>query len=523
MKRKVLVAAALLVAVAVLVAANLMNRPAAGQKAALQGPAGAPLVRVQTVQKSDLRQEVIAPGFLEARDVHEVRAPFTTKSVKLQVGIGDRVSAGQVVAVLDSADLAVQVTAQEAQVARLESSLATLRLQQQEAPLQLNQRLAQARAQLLQAEDNLASVMRQDDVLRTRLEQARVNVTTLQEKSADGAQQVAAARAALLDAEAAYQADPTNPGLRAAYEQARAAYDEVLKQSQQAAAQAATQLRAAYDELAAAEADYARVSGDNPVAVQLAASQVEAARIALQLAEMEAQSGGTLAEQVRAAEMELEAARTNLDALREKLAQAQFTAPVSGTVLSVAIQDGMPAQETQLLLTIGDLDVLKVTVQVDELDITKVRPGQELSVETNAAPDERFSGHVTRVSAQAAVAGGSPFFQVEGEVANRDQLLRAGLNAEVTISTAERHDTIVVPAAAVRSDDGQTSVLVVEDFTVKVRPVVTGLRTETETEILEGLREGEQVIVSPFTQINSLKDGDAVRVEEVDETWGKAR
>ncbi len=523
MRRKGLIAAALLVAVAVLVAVNLKNLPAAGGGRGSQGPAGAPLVRVQTVQKGSLQQEVVAPGILEARDVHEIRAPFATKSVTLQVGIGDQVSAGQVVAILDATDLALQVSAQEAQVARMESSLAALRLQQQEAPLQLNQRLAQARAQLLQAEDNLETVLRQDDLLRTRLEQARVNLTTLQNRSAEGAEQVAAARAALLEAEEAFKADPANPSLRAAYERARAAYDEVLRQSQEAASQAAAQLRAAYDELAAAEAEYARVSGDNPVAVELAASQVEAARIALQLAEMEAASGGTVAEQVRAAEIELQAARESLAAMQEKLAQAELTAPAAGTVLAVAIQDGLPAQETQLLLTIGDLDALKVTAHVDELDITKVQPDQPLSVETNAAPGEWFEGRVTRVAAQATMTGGAPSFQVEGEVANRDRLLRAGLNAEVIIATAERHDTIVVPAAAVRSDNGQLSVLVVEDFTVKVRPVVAGLRTDVEVEILEGLAEGEQVIVSPFTLINSLKEGDAVRVEEVDETWGKAR
>ncbi|MBY6277582.1 efflux RND transporter periplasmic adaptor subunit, partial [Symbiobacterium thermophilum] len=207
----------------------------------------------------------------------------------------------------------------------------------------------------------------------------------------------------------------------------------------------------------------------------------------------------------------------------EKLAQAQLTAPVSGTVLAVAAQDGMPAQETQVLLTIGNLDVLKVTAQVDELDIGKVRPEQPLSVETNAAPGELFHGRVTRVAAQATAAGGSPYFVVEGEVANREGLLRAGLNAEVTIATAQRQDALVVPAAAVRARDGEQSVLVVDGFAVKVRPVRVGLRTETEVEILEGLEEGERIVVSPFTLINSLQEGDPVRVEEVDENWGKSQ
>lgn len=523
MKRKVVIAAALLAAVAVLIAANLRNVPASGGGSGARGPKGAPEVRVQAVQRSNLRQEVIARGVLEARDVQEIRAPFATKAVTLLVGIGDRVTEGQPLAVLDTEDLALQIAAQEAQVAGLEAQVAELRLRLQEAPLQLNQSLINARSALVQAEDNLSKVLRQEDALRTRLEQARANLTALQNRSTEGAEQVAAARAALLEAEEAYKANPADPARRAAYEQARSAYDEAVRQSQQAAEQAAAQLRAAYDELAAAEEEYARVSGDNPVAVQLAVSQVEAARIALQLAEMEAESGGTLAEQVRAAELQLAAARANLDSLREKLSQAQLTAPAAGTVLAVAVQDGTPVQAMQLILTLGDLDALKVKAQVDELDITKVQPGQPLTVETNAAPGERFEGRVTRVAAQATEAGGSPFFVVEGEVANRDGLLRAGLNAEVTIATAERKDVIVVPAASLRTGDGGESVLVVEEFTVKVRPVVVGLRTETEVEILEGLREGERVVVSPFTLINSLQEGDAVRVEEVDANWGRSQ
>ena len=522
MKKKGLVAAAIIVSVALILWANLADLPAAGERTSAQGPKGAPLVRVQTVSRRSLRQEVVAPGFLEAAQVHEVRAPFTTRSVKLLVGLGDRVEAGQVVAELDSSDLALQVSAQEAQVAQLEASLASLRLQQQQAPLQLSQRIEQARSQLLQAEDNLASVLRQNDALRTRLEQARVNLATLQERTSDGAAQVEAARQALLKAEEAYRADPGNASLREAYEKARDQYDSALRQSREAAEQAAVQLRAAYDELAAAEADYARVSGDNPVAVQLASSQVEAARLALQMAENEAASGGTVAEQLRAAELNLQATRSNLEVLRAKLARAQLTAPAAGTVLTLAITDGLPAQESQLLLTLGDLDQLKVTIQVDELDITKVQPEQSLTVETNAAPGYLFDGRVTRVAAQATAAGGTSYFPVEGLVANRDGLLRAGLNAEVVIATAQRENVLVVPLAAVRTENGAESVLVVADFRVEVRPVVTGLRTETDVEILEGLQEGEQVVVSPFTLINSLEDGAAVRVEEAEETGGKS-
>lgn len=525
MKRKVIIGAVVVLSVAVLLWANLRNlngdaTPAtAGGAKGIQGPAGAQIVRAQEVKKRDLTQEVVAPGGLEANGVREVRAPFTAKQLELKVGIGDQVKRGQVLASLQADELRSQVTAQEAQVIRAEANLASLRLQQSQAPIQLAQRLETARAQLLQAQEGLHSASRQSDSLKSRLEQAEASLTMLQNRSAAGSTQVESARSGLVKAEAAYRADPMKPGLRESYEQASAAYESALKQSQEAARQAAADLRRAYDELDAAQKEYARSSSESPVNIQLAQSQVESARLALQMAEMEAESGGTIASQVAAATADLSVARANLANLNDKLAQAELTAPADGTILAVAHKGGQPVQEGQLLFTMGDLNALKVTARVDEIDIGKVKPGQPLAVKSNAHPQERFHGEVVRVAAQTSQGqgGAGSSFEVEGRVQNSDNLLRAGMNAEVTISTAKRADTFVVGLAAIREKGQESFVLVVEDFKVKLRPVKLGLRTQTEVEVLEGLAEGDVIVISPFTLINSLADGDPVRVERVEE------
>ena len=59
--------------------------------------------------------------------------------------------------------------------------------------------------------------------------------------------------------------------------------------------------------------------------------------------------------------------------------------------------------------------------------------------------------------------------------------------------------------------------LVVKEFKVELRPVKLGLRTQTEVEVVEGLKEGEQIIIGPFTLIKSLKDGTLVRTEVVEQ------
>lgn len=523
MKRNVVIAAVLILAVGGLVWANARKLDgqgavpagAAQPSAKAQGPAGAPLVKVEPAARRSLTQEVLAPGSVEAGAVQEMRAPFSSRQIKLLAGMGDKVKAGQVLAELAAEELSAQVMAQEAQVARAEAALAGLRLQQQQAPVQLAQRLEQARGQLLQAEEGLSAASRQSEALRRRLEQARGSLELLQGRSAAGSAQVESARQALVKAEEAYRRSPSDAQARQAYEQARSGYDAALQQSQEAARQAAADLRRAYDELDAAQKEYAQSGGENPVALQLARSQVESARLAVRLAEMEAESGGTVASQVRSAEADLAAARTTLAQLKEKLEKARLVAPADGTILSVGAKESQPVQEQQLLFTVGDLEAMKVTARVDEIDIGKVKVGQPLSVKSNAHPQSRFGGKVVRVSAQTAAAaqGAGTFFEVEGRVANEGGLLKSGMNAEVTITAEQKDGIFVVGLAAVREEGEKAFLLVVEDFKVKLRPVKLGLRTQTEVEVVEGLKEGDLVVVSPFTLINSLKEGDAVRTE----------
>lgn len=524
MKRKVLVGAVLLLAVAVLLWANLRQlggEPAAGSGGAkVQGPKGAPVVKVETVTLRSLAQEVLSPGVVEAGGTQEMRAPFATKQVRLQVGIGDKVKKGQVLAELSAQELSAQVAQQEAQVVRAEATVATQRLQMQQSPTQLAQRLEQARAQLLQAQESLATASEKGDTLRTRLEQARASLEQLQERSNAGSAQVESARAALEQAETAYRANPLGAGLREAYEAAESAYEEALQQSEVSAHQAAADLRRAYDELESAEQEYARAGGENPVAVQVARSQAESARLAVQLAETEAASGGSAAAQVRSAEADLRSARMSLAMLEEKLSKASLRAPADGTILAVSLKDGQPAQEGQVILSLGDMNGMKVTARVDEIDIGKVKVGQPLSVRSNADLQSRFEGEVVRVSAQMAqptqgATSSSSYFEVEGRVQNSDGLLRSGMNAEVTITAESRESVIVVGLASVREEGQEASVLVVEDFKVKLRPVKLGLRTQTEVEVLEGLKEGEELVVGPFTLINSLADQSPVRTEQV--------
>lgn len=482
MNRKWLIAAGFVAVVALLVWANLRKAgpgPDAGTAAAAGVPKNAPQVKVVKMAPRDLTQRVMAPGTLEATTPREIRAPFATQRVKLLVGPGDKVTQGQTIAELEADDLRVQVASLEAAVARAESALAQLNTQQQSAPVTLSSKLQSATAQLAAAEAGVENALKQATLAQQKLEQARAALRASQSRAAAGTADTAAARAL------------------------------------------AAELATAYENVAQAEKEAAE-SGDGSPAVRQAQAQLTSAQLSVAAAKADEATGGVSAGQFRSAEADLVAQRASLVAAQAKLAQAQLKAPAAGTVLTVALKDGQPAQQGQVLFELGGLDALTVKAKVDEVDVGKVQVGQALSITNNAYPTEKFAGKVTRVSAQSTTpdarlgASGGTFYEVQGEVTNRDGKLRPGMSAEARVITETRKNVMVVGLESVREEGGKASVLVVANNKVGVREVELGLRTQTQVEITKGLAEGEEVIVGPFTLIKSLKDGVAVRAEVVE-------
>jgi HlyD family secretion protein len=517
-KYKWLIAIGFVLVVSGLVWANLRNAGAAKTATATEGPKGAPLVKVVTVKPRDMTQTVLAPGTLEATGSREIRAPFSSLRVHVLVGMGDKVKAGQALAELEAGDLRVQVAGQEAAVARAESTAAQLNQQRETAPRQLSQKLEAAKAQLIQAQAGLESATRSPASAKQRLEQAQAGLLSVQNRAASAVDEAGPARLKLQSAEADFRANPTSNAARKAYDDARAAYEAALRRSADAAKQAVADLSQARQAVEVAQAEFDAVGADDAIGVRQARTTMESARIAVEIATRDAESGGVLIEQVRSAEADLSSARVTLENSRARLAQAALTAPNDGVVLALGLKDGQPAQQGQLLMELGGLDSLLVKARVDEVDIGKVQTGQPLSVKSNAYPQDKFSGAVTRVAAQSSVLtpGAASSYEVQGEVKNSGNKLRSGMNIQASVVTDTRTKVIVVGLESVREEGEKASVLVARDFKVEIREVKLGLRTQTQVQVVEGLKEGDKVIVSPFTFIRSAKKDDAIRVDPVE-------
>jgi multidrug efflux pump subunit AcrA (membrane-fusion protein) len=206
-------------------------------------------------------------------------------------------------------------------------------------------------------------------------------------------------------------------------------------------------------------------------------------------------------EDVQYAEAQVLQARAALRMAEANLGYATITAPMSGVVASVSTQQGetvtsgSAAAQAPTFVTIIDLNRLQVDAYVDETDIGKVQVGQTASFAVDAFPDKEFTGKVTAIYPKALIQQNVVTYDVAIAIDNHEGLLRPDMTTNTTITVAKREKVLAIPNQAVRREDGDRVVFIQEGERLVRRPVKTGWKDKTYTEVLSGLKEGDRVVV----------------------------
>jgi macrolide-specific efflux system membrane fusion protein len=206
-------------------------------------------------------------------------------------------------------------------------------------------------------------------------------------------------------------------------------------------------------------------------------------------------------EDLQYAEAQVAQTRAALKIAEANLGYATITAPMAGVVASVTIQQGetvtsgSAAAQAPTLVTIIDLNRLQVDAYVDETDIGKVQAGQPATFTVDAFPDKEFTGKVTAIYPKALIQQNVVTYDVVIAIENPEGLLRPDMTANTTITVARREKVLAIPNQAVRREDGQRVAVVQEGDRFLRRPIKTGWKDKTYTEVLGGLKEGDRVVV----------------------------
>lgn len=223
---------------------------------------------------------------------------------------------------------------------------------------------------------------------------------------------------------------------------------------------------------------------------------------------MQQQNDGGVADiQVDNARQTLKATEAALIIARRQYNDTRITAPISGVLTARPVEIGTTLMPGAQVATIVDISQLKVKVNVPEQDVFKLRNGDRVEIATDVYPGHTFDGVVTMIGAKADEAHTYP---VEVTVSNNSHFpLKAGMFGNVIFTSLPSMKALAVPRDAIVGSVKKPQVYVVQNGMAKLRDIVVGRETGTSVEVLKGLLDGDQVVVSGQ---NNLRDGVAVLV-----------
>lgn len=346
------------------------------------------------------------------------------------------------------------------------------------------------------------------------LRQAQAQLHQLDEGPADS--DIAAAQAALESAQAAYQQLLNGPDkdqlaaaraqveqARVALDQAQQAYDKVKDRPDVGLMPQSLQLQQATINFETAQAQF-RVTSRAATAAQRAQAQ---AQIVQAQASLDRLLRGASVAQREIAQAGIDQAQLALEQAQRRLDNAILRAPWAGTVTAVNLVEGTLTQPTPAI-QLADVSQFHLDVQVDEVDVAGIMPGQAVSIAIDALPDITLPGQVQRVApaAQTTVTGGVTY-KVRIDIDKGDAPLLAGMSATATIIATTRENVLLIPNRAVQLDreSGRTFVERLTNGEPQRIEVRLGLRDEQRVEVREGLNEGDALAIRSRTGLEQLQ------------------
>jgi RND family efflux transporter MFP subunit len=235
--------------------------------------------------------------------------------------------------------------------------------------------------------------------------------------------------------------------------------------------------------------------------VRMAQHDVEMSQTILKNNELIFRSGQNL-KNLRAANLNLQIADTQLKNAKEELMKTEILAPFEGTVVDIGVKenDQLSAFDYSSKTAVYLVDTRTVNMEgvVDEIDIYSVKVGQDATITADALPGIDLKGKVTFISPFGNQITGVVEFPVTISLDTSETELKGGLTATADIIIDEHKYILLVPNRAIKGSVGNYWVDVVtdeEEMTTEKRPVVIGAQNDQFIEIVSGLSEGEEVTV----------------------------
>ncbi|MCE5324296.1 efflux RND transporter periplasmic adaptor subunit [bacterium] len=497
------------------------------------------VLKTATVKRSTITTSVSGTGTLEALSTVEVKSNVGGQIIWLGVDEGDRVTAGQVVAKIDPTDTKSTLEQSNANLASARAKVLQARnnrdMQHSQYPAQLRaaqEAVKSAKAQLVQAQKqaNVQPKLTQEAINEAQSSLASAEASYRQAKKATVPQTLASAKASLNQAKSAeYQtrkelerqkalhdkgfvsksslesAQKDYDAAKAQLDDAQSKWDTVQDETNEDLLSSEAKVAAAKAALATAKANSMQVSLKKEA---LADAQAAYNKAVASLEEVRAtyHTEAVKAADITQAEADVKSAEASLEQAQKNVNYTTITAPCSGVVVTKYVEIGsivtgakssaIASGSGVTLFEVADVSKMNATVDIDETDISQINLHQSVNITVDAYPDEVFKGTVTKIAPQTTTTNNVTTIPVTVEISSTDSRLKPGMNTTCDFITASKEDVLVIPNGALKGSNSQSIVMVIKDGAPTPRKIKTGLSGDESTEVISGLKEGEQVVVS---------------------------
>jgi len=426
-------------------------------------------VQTVTVRRGSLAATVSAAGNVSAPN--SVAAAFESSTLdvsarvaKVNVRVGDTVKKGQVLMEVDTTNLNLALkTAQ--------SNLASAQVSYDQTKNDLNFTLRTAQAAFDSAKTNLEAAKASNAQNPNNLIVAKANLDTAE---------ITLRKAQGDYNKIAWRGDVGMTTEAAALQSATIAYQSALASYKIAA------VKINDSDLKAAQATYTN------------------AQVALEQAQK------NLETKLATAQATLDNAKLNVEQAQRALDNAKLVAPYDGVVSAVNYGIGDNAMGTAV--TIVDLSVLQVKVTIAEVDVAKVKLGQTAKMTLDALTGKTYNAKVIAISPVGAVTSGVVNYTATLEITDADSAIKPGMTANLTIEVERRDNVLLVPTRAVTTKGNQKVVTVKQKDQSVTKAVTVGLSNDIFIEIMDGLQEGDVVVISQTTTRSTTTGGGAMGI-----------
>ena len=199
-------------------------------------------------------------------------------------------------------------------------------------------------------------------------------------------------------------------------------------------------------------------------------------------------------------------AQAATDRAEEELANATIRAPIRGTILARDVEVGSPVSSilnmgaaATPVVTMGDISQVFVRGKVDETEIGNLKLGQPARITVETFKERTFQGNVTQISPMGVERDNVTNFEVRVSIDNPGNALKANMTANAEIVLEERPNSLIVPEAAISYDAKRSASVDVLDRGARSGrrrvPIKVGISNGTRTQVIEGLKEGDRVVL----------------------------